>query len=77
VHNSRIDEYPHFDLILLTSINWGFIFLPPIPPQAMHICGVTNRGAHRREGLLPPSLSKKSKLKKHRVCRNDDLKQFM
>jgi hypothetical protein len=79
VHNSRIDEYLHFDVILLTSINWDFIFLPPIPLQALYICDVINRGTPRREGLLgcsPPSQPKKSKLKKHRVCRNYDLRQF-
>jgi hypothetical protein len=70
----------HFDVILLTSINWGLIFLPPIPFQALYIHGVINRGAPRREGLLdccPPPCPKNQNLKKHRVCRNDDLKQFM
>jgi hypothetical protein len=68
VHNSRTDEYLHFDIILLTSINWDFIFLPPIPLQGLYIHDVINRGTPRREGLLgcsppPPPSPKNQNLK--------------
>jgi len=55
-----------FDVILLASINWGLIFLPLIPLQALYTRGAINRDAPRREGLLgcsPPPCPKNQNLK--------------